>query len=503
MMMRPPTAATVAPSAIFATAPVPQPASFAPIPVANNHPQQSFQPLFGLDGGEVFEHRATPEVALYRQQLQQHQHQQQQQLLQQQHHYQPSQSQHASNFFDDAQTFGAHPSAPVYNNVPGKDVPAAASLRYDAYSQQQPKPLPVFGYPSTATGVGQSSSHQQPLPQPYQHQYQHPGLSYDWMADAQVFEQKTFELIQQQHQQYAQSAPFAAAPSRPAQLQIVSPSAASAAVVVSPAHAAAPTAAPAAAAIVPVPVAAVASSSPVPVAAAAAAVPSPVSHVSPAMVSPPPAAASPATAAVAASPVAAPAAAVPVPAPVPSPIAAAAAVMLPASPSPVAAAPAVSSPAPVPASSPAAAAPAAAAPAAAPAPAPAAAAAAAAAAVASLPVAKQQIVRVRVFRAGGPAKGEVANCDSFAELLSDLEFDPDTEVCFGLTAPTEEQPEPTPITEPEFWALTKNTALYAYTPKPVPPCKAPFEVQQMFVPNLARTDTCRVCGRLLSHPSHG
>jgi hypothetical protein len=110
---------------------------------------------------------------------------------------------------------------------------------------------------------------------------------------------------------------------------------------------------------------------------------------------------------------------------------------------------------------------------------------------------------VRVFRADGPAKGEVANCDSFAELLSDLEFDPDTEVCFSLTVPTEEQPEPTPITEPQFWALAKNTPLYAYTPKPVPPCKAPFEVQQMFVPDLKRTDTCRVCGRLLSHPSHG
>ena len=153
------------------------------------------------------------------------------------------------NFFDDAQTFGAHPSALVYNsNVPGKDVPAATSLSYGAYPQQQSQPLPVFGYPSTATGVVQSSSlQQQPLPQPYQHQYQHPGLSYDWMADAQVFEQKPFELIEQQQLQYAQPAPFAPAPSRPAQLQIVSPSVASVAAAVSPAHAAAPGAAPSAA----------------------------------------------------------------------------------------------------------------------------------------------------------------------------------------------------------------------------------------------------------------
>jgi len=222
---------------------------------------------------------------------------------------------------------------------------------------------------------------------------------------------------------------------------------------------------------VPVPVPApVPAPVPVPVAAVAQA-PAPVSPVAVVPVVP---AAAPEPAAVVA-PVPAPAAAVaPVPAPeavaVVSPVAspAPAAVVAPA---PVAA-PAAAAAAPAPVSSPA-------------------------------PAAKQQIVRVRVFREDGPAKGEVANCDSFAELLQELELPEDADLVFSLTAPSAEQPEPTPITEEQLWGLVKNTPLYAYKPAPVPPCKAPFEVQVAFMPQLTRGDICRFCSRLLSHPSHG
>jgi len=292
-----------------------------------------------------------------------------------------------------------------------------------------------------------------------------PGSSDSFFADADVFDHAPSPHVQL-HQA---SVPAASVP-----VAAVSGNAPAAFVIAAPVQAPAPPlraviAAPVPVVPAPVPVPApesVAAPVPTPVAA-----PASVSALAPAIMAVAPA---PAPAPVPSVPVvAAAAAAAAAPSPAPSPVAAA--------PSPVAAAPAAAAAAPV-------AAPAAATPAPVSTP---------------PPAAQQQIVRVRVFRADGPAKGEVVNCDSFAELLQELELPEDADLVFSLTAPSAEQPEPTPISEEQLWGLAKNTPLYAYKPAPVPPCKALFEVQVAFMPELTRADRCRFCTRLLSHPSHG
>lgn len=108
-------------------------------------------------------------------------------------------------------------------------------------------------------------------------------------------------------------------------------------------------------------------------------------------------------------------------------------------------------------------------------------------------------VRVRVILPGLTEEHGVTVCgDSFEELLRELNQSPNSNFKFSLLAPTEAQPQPPALTESQLWGLAKNTILFVYRAK----CSLPRHVQQRINPQLELTNTCVLCGQLLSHSSH-
>jgi hypothetical protein len=107
-------------------------------------------------------------------------------------------------------------------------------------------------------------------------------------------------------------------------------------------------------------------------------------------------------------------------------------------------------------------------------------------------------VRVWVHLPDGPAKGMNVCADSFTELLQELDLPADSDYLFSTEAPTDAQPNPPSITEPELWGLAKNTHLYAFAPKPC----IKFALQVRINPELTLESRCGICSQPLHTKSH-